>query len=154
RLMTSIVPVLERDDMGARALRLALYRVDGDVHTLNLGLALPTRDVAHVTRLVDLKLEAITEMVDAGFGFEAGGLAVPVAARMAPRQADLGSVCDADNTERCAALIDNLRQRLGPRSVLRLKPIASHIPERAEAPCTAFGEPPVWAASDAVRPRP
>ena len=41
--------------------------------------------------------------------------------------------------ERCAALIDTLRQRLGPQSVQQFEPIASHLPERAEAlvPATA-----------------
>jgi protein ImuB len=39
---------------------------------------------------------------------------------------------DTDRSERCAALIDALRQRLGPQSVRRFEPVASHIPERAE----------------------
>ena len=47
RLMADIVHVLERDGAGARRLRLALYRVDGDVAALDIGLTLPTRSVAH-----------------------------------------------------------------------------------------------------------
>jgi len=34
--------------------------------------------------------------------------------------------------ELCAALIDKLRQRLGPCSVRRFEPVASHLPEHAE----------------------
>ena len=104
-----------RDGVGAAALRLALYRVDGEVVTVDIGLTLPTRNPAHVARLVDLKLERIVETIDAGFGFEALGLTVTVAERMEPKQAELASAADdADRAERCAALIDSLRQRLGP----------------------------------------
>src|SRR5271169_1303669 len=60
RLMHTLVHVLTRDDVGARALRLSLYRVDGAVETVDIGLTLPTRSVAHVARLIDLKLDALS----------------------------------------------------------------------------------------------
>src|SRR5271170_3241689 len=141
RLMHILVHVLTRDDVGARALRLSLYRVDGAVETIDIGLTLPTRDVAHIARLIDLKLEALAATEDAGFGFEAVGLAVTRAETIAARQEELiaEDAGNADHAERCAALIDTLRQRLGPQSVQRLEAIASHLPERAEAllPATA-----------------
>jgi len=73
-----------------------------------------------------------------GFGFEAIGLAVTRAEPMPARQieftsADPAFVVDGDRAERCAALIDALRQRLGPHRVKRFEPVASHLPERAEA---------------------
>jgi protein ImuB len=125
--------------MGARALRLALYRVDGKVKVVDIGVTMPTRSATHVARLIDLKLERSTETIDAGFGFEALDLAVTVAERMEPTQTDLASAPDSGNPERCAALVDRLRERLGPRSVRQLKPIASHLPERAETACAATG---------------
>ena len=84
--MQTLVHVLMRDDVGARALRLSLYRVDGAAETVDIGLTLPTRNVAHVTRLVDLKLEALAATQDAGFGFEALGLAVTRAEPLHARQ--------------------------------------------------------------------
>ena len=153
--MKDLVHVLVRDGMGARALRLALYRVDGEVKTFDIGLTMPTQSAAHVARLIELKFERITETIDAGFGFEALDLAVTVAERMEPTQTDLASASDAGNPEHCAALVDRLRQRLGPRSVQQLKPIASHLPERAEAACAATGRAaPAWPTPDEVRPRP
>src|SRR5262249_50333000 len=131
RLMKDIVHVLERDGVGARALRLSLYRVDGDVRTIDIGLSMPTRSVPHGVRLFDLKLERVTGMIDdAGFGFETLGLAVTAVDRMEPEQIDIMSA--ADQPERCATLIDSLKQRLGPHRVRRLAPVASHLPERAE----------------------
>jgi protein ImuB len=146
RLMQNLVHVLVRDDVGARALRLCLYRVDGAVETIAIGLTAPTRSVAHVTRLLDLKLEALAALDDTGFGFETIGLAVTRAEPMPARQIEFSSADpafageDGDRAERCAALIDALRQRLGPHRVRRFEPVASHLPERAEALPPVGGE--------------
>jgi protein ImuB len=165
RLMHNLIHVLVRDDVGARALRLCLYRVDGAVETIDIGLTLPTRNVSHVTRLIALKLETLAAMEDAGFGFEAVGLAVTRAEAMPARQIELapsnpsaggeGSGWGQSNSaERCAALIDSLRQRLGPLRVRRFEPVASHLPERAEILPPIDGETlaPSWPASEQIRP--
>ena len=134
RLMRTLVHVLTRDDVGARALRLSLYRVNGAVETIDIALTLPTRNVSHIARMIDLKLEALAATEDAGFGFEAVGLAVTNAETIPTRQTELiaENAADADRAERCAVLVDTLRQRLGPQNVRRFEPVASHIPELAE----------------------
>jgi protein ImuB len=142
RLMATLVHVLTRDDVGARALRLCLYNVDGTVEAVDIGLTLPTRSVDHVARLIALKLEALAASCDAGFGFEAIGLAVTCAEPMPARQTEMAGIEDDDKTERCAALIDALRQRLGPASVRRFEAVASHWPERAEVLAPIDGEEP------------
>ncbi len=145
RLMQTLIHVLTRDDVGARALRLCLYNVDGAVETIDIGLTLPTRNVSHVARLIELKLEVLAAACDAGFGFEAIGLAVTCAEPMPARQTELTSAADdGDRTERCASLIDALRQRLGPHSVRRFEPVASHLPERAEVLPPIDGEATAW----------
>ena len=167
RLMQDIVHALTRDGVGARTLRLALYRVDGGAQSLDIGLTRPTRSVAHVARLIALKLERTGEIpaetLDAGFGFEAVGLAVTTAERIEPGQGELAVGLDeraaAPIDERCAELIDGLAQRLGPRSVQRLAAVASHLPERAESftscdACAASAAPSPWPAADQARPRP
>jgi protein ImuB len=149
RLMQTLAHVLMRDDAGARALRLSLYNVDGAVEAVDIALTLPTRDADHVARLIALKLEALAAMRDAGFGFEAVGLAVTRAERMTARQTEFTTVAeDSDRAERCAALIDALRQRLGPASVRRFEPVASHIPEQAEFLSPATGETTTWPAAE------
>jgi protein ImuB len=165
RLMHNLIHVLVRDDVGARALRLCLYRVDGAVETFDIGLTLPTRDVSHVTRLIALKLEALAATEDAGFGFEAVGVAVTRAEAMPARQIELAPSSpsagghgagwgQSNSAERCAALIDSLRQRLGPHRVRRFEPVASHLPERAELLSPIDGEilTPSWSASEQIRP--
>jgi protein ImuB len=192
RLMRGIIFSLRRDGVGARQLRLTLYRVDGEVFGLDLGLAMPTRDFEHVARLIALKLErlgsqepmpsrgkpmrsgkdrgfpqaprkagkALPEAIDSGFGFEAVSLDITLAERMDPRQSGLAELSDdSDRAARCAALIDGLRQRLGPRSVRRLEPVESHLPEKAETSqaeiCRASADAsPSWPRPASTRLRP
>jgi protein ImuB len=161
RLMRDIVHALERDGVGARRLRLALYRVDGGMQSLDIALTRPTRSAPHVARLIALKLERggeiSAETLDAGFGFEAIGLAVTTAERIEAAQAELiDGVDDADGraNERCAELIDGLAQRLGPERVQRLAAVESHLPERAEMALAASAEGTAWPMVDAARPRP
>ena len=177
RLMQTLANVLTRDAAGARALRLCLYRVDGAVETVDIGLTLATRNVAHVVRLFDLKLAALAATHDSGFGsgigsefgYEAVGLAITRAEPMPARQieigsadlsADLSGTADGDAAERYAALIDTLRERLGPQRVRRLEPVASYIPERAEiltsagsGDTAADNEDAAWPLAD-EKPRP
>ena len=105
RLMRTLVQVLTRDDVGARGLRLSLYNVDGAVETIDIALTLPSRNVAHMMRLIDLKLEKLAAAEDAGFGFEAVGLAVTRAERIAARQDELivemPALLNARNVARC-----------------------------------------------------
>ena len=116
RLMKDLIHLLVRDGSGARELRLTLYRVDGEVTLIDIGLTMPTQSASHVARLIDLKLERLAGNLDADFGFEALGLAVTVAEPMEERQGELIASPDADR-EQCAALVDRLAQKLGPGSV-------------------------------------
>jgi protein ImuB len=159
RLMQALAHVLTRDDAGARALRLCLYRVDGAVETVDIGLTLPTRNVAHVVRLLDLKLATLAATHDTGFssefGYEAIGLAITRAEPMPARQIEISAASpshpspasgggsgwgESNAAGRYAGLIDTLRQRLGPQRVRRFEAVASHIPERAEILATVDGE--------------
>ena len=160
RLMKDLVPDLVRDGLGARALRLRLFRVDGEVRTIHIGLATATRDPAHVARLVALDLERLGETIDAGFGFETVGLAATTTERIGIRQRRLSlreSTKEApaiDLAERQSELIDALRQRLGPQAVQQLHPVARHDPALAETAVEAGATPPAWPAADASRLRP
>jgi protein ImuB len=155
RLMQTLAHVLTRDDVGARALRLSLYRVDGEIRTVDIALTLPTRNVSHVARMIALKLEAQAATEDAGFGFEAVGLAVTRAETIPVQQNELigDDAGTADKMARCAVLVDTLRQRLGLQSVRRFEPIASHIPERAEVSLPVDREAPApWPEPVQTRP--
>ncbi|WP_091680270.1 DNA polymerase Y family protein [Methylobacterium sp. 275MFSha3.1] len=127
-LMAETAPRLERDGLGACALRLGLHRVDGALRVIDLGLSRPERDPERVAALVALRLDRLGPALDAGFGFETVALAVTVTGPMPARQTDLGAAAPGDGI---GFLADALAQRLG-RALLRLEPRASHLPERAD----------------------
>jgi protein ImuB len=130
--MKDLVMPFTRDGVGARHVRLSLFRVDGEVAMLELGLARPSRDPLHVTRLASLKLDRLASELDAGFGFETVSLSATHVEPMEARQESLlDTGDDRDRTEREAMLIDGFVHRLGADRVRRLASRASHVPERA-----------------------
>lgn len=154
QLMEGLIPSLERDGVGIRSLRLGLYRVDGDMRQLDLGLAAPTRDPTHVMRLITLKLDSQTRGLEAGFGFDCVSLSVTSAEILQSEQGDLAASRDnQENTKAQTRLLDALRQRLGADSVRHIKPVESHIPERAEILVKADNSKTSW-PHDMERARP
>lgn len=111
---------------GARRLDLILYRADGTCAETAIGTSRPVRDAGHLERLFREKLESL----DPGFGVEVMVLAASVADDLEPQQADL-TTGGAATDEELARLIDRLGNRLGAANVARLRPQASHIPEKA-----------------------
>jgi len=122
---------LERDAVGIRLLRLLLFRIDGEVLSLELGLAAPSRDAQHIAQLIGLRLYRLGDELEADFGFEAAAVHVRNAESLAERQSCLGLHEDAASPEELARLLDRLQQRLGRNAVRQLHPHQSHTPERA-----------------------
>ena len=132
RLLQELGDPLARDGVGARVLRLLLFRVDGGVQSFDLGLAAPSRDPEHIARLIALRLDRLGDDLDTDFGFEAAAVHVLAAEPLAERQERLGMDEASAAPEGLARLIDRLQQRLGAGAVCQLHPHQSHIPERAE----------------------
>jgi protein ImuB len=132
RLMDDLVPRLVRDGAGGRRFELRLFRVDGDVLAIQFGTALPTRNSAHVARLAALKLERLAIETETGFGFEAFRLTVLASESINPAQKDFDTTRESTKAESETLLLDSIGERIGPRSVMRLMPFASHLPERSQ----------------------
>ena len=155
-LLDDLARDLARDAVGARVLRLLLFRVDGEALPLELGLAAPSRDAEHIVRLIALRLDRLTGSLefDTDFGFEAAALHVLVAEPLDERQVQLGMAEDAARPEALAQLIDRLQQRLGAKAVRSLHPHQSHIPERAvRARIASASVPPPPGGGRAMRTR-
>jgi protein ImuB len=145
-LLAHLCRELEQVQAGVRRLALDLYRVDGKVARLAVGTSRPVREPRHLLRLLTLELEGL----DLGFGVEFMLLEGRETVPLQPAQADL--VADAGEVE-LDRLIDQLVQRLGVAQVVRLQPVDSHLPERAQilVPASALLAPRPWLAR---RPRP
>lgn len=116
KLARDLTPLLERAGKGARGLRLILFRVDGEVVEAAIRLATASRDASHMVKLFALKLDALADDYDAGFGFEAARLDVTEAERMAPAQTGLADDSAAAQERKLSLLIDRLGSRLGSRT--------------------------------------
>jgi protein ImuB len=115
---------LTRIGHGARRLDLYFHRVDGQVEARRVGTARPTRDAAHIAKLLVPKIETI----DPGFGVEAMMLVASLTDRLGPSQRDLAS--DGRRDPDLGAVVDALANRFGHRSLYRLAPKAAAMPER------------------------
>ena len=138
---------LARAGRGARALRLAVYRVDGERRAASAATARATRDPAHVMRLLAERAAGI----DPGFGFDLLALGAPRTEPLALRQGGLDGARDVDAD--LAALLDRLAARLGADRVTWPAWRESHLPERVERRLPAREREPA-AAPRLARERP
>jgi protein ImuB len=112
---------------GARRLDLLFHRVDGRLQAVRIGTAAPSRDPAHLSKLLCARIE----QVEPGLGIEAMTLVAPLTEPLAAAQADLARAgrMEAD----LGALVDALANRFGQRSLHRATPFPSGMPERSVA---------------------
>ncbi len=120
--------LLERRGEGARRLDLVFERVDATVRVVRIGTARPSRDVRHLARLLDERVET----VDPGLGVEAMRLVLPLVEPLRYGQQASGLVADEAQDADLSELVDRLVNRLGPGKVYRLQPIESDVPERSQ----------------------
>ncbi len=134
-------------ELGARQLRLTIYRVDGEWRTRDVVLARASRDPAHLLRLLGGKLEGI----DPGFGFDLmtleAGRVEPLALHQDPLEGARAASADV------AALLDRLSARLGPQKISWPVWRESHVPERVEARVPAL-QGAAQAGAEVLRERP
>lgn len=127
RAIENLCEALKTEGLGATRLRLTLYRVDGAARDLMIGTAAPSRDAAHLSRLMAERLER--SGIDIGFGIDLVEAGAALARRLDHAQTDLTG--QADTSSDAARLADRLDARLGEGAARRARPENSHIPERA-----------------------
>lgn len=132
---------------GARRADLVFHRVDGGMQAIRIGTAAPTREPAHLTRLLCARLE----MVDPGLGVEAMVLSVPLAEPLGSRQ--LAAMGEEMQEPDLSGLIDRLVNCVGAQRVYRFAPVQSEVPERSLRTLPAMA-PPCHAGWPAEWPRP
>ncbi|WP_244480732.1 Y-family DNA polymerase [Mesorhizobium sp. Root157] len=131
-LAGSLKEALERLGAGALTLHLLLFRVDGGVIRLSLGLSRPTRDPERIGKLFHERLAALGESLDMGYGFDLIRLSALSLGPLVPKQTGLADDGD-DNEANLALFIDRVGARFGRGVICKPIPVASHLPERAVA---------------------
>lgn len=119
---------LERQGQGGRAFETSFFRADGAVRRLTLLSGQPLRRPETLHALLLMRIEALADPIDPGFGFDTIHLAALAGDAAPPAQARLDGGEDAEQA--LADLVDRLAARFGADAVLRLVPGDAHLPER------------------------
>ncbi len=151
-LAEKIAVTLSQSGVGGRRFSAALFRSDGHVARLDVETGQPTRDPVLLDRLFRERIDALSDPLDPGFGYDMIRLAVHVVEPMAPEQyrLDGGQVAN----QQLEALIDRLGARLGRNRIRRFAPVDTHIPEQAvlELPAVETEKRTSWPPSEPGEP--
>ena len=148
RAIEKLCAALKAEGLGATRLRLTLYRVDGQAKDFLVGAAAPSRDAAHLSRLMAERLAR--SGIDIGFGIDLVEAGAALARRLDRAQTDLTG--EADTSTEAARLADRINARLGEDAARRARPANSHIPERAARWTDAGASPAAWPPRPERRP--
>jgi protein ImuB len=135
KLAQMLVTAMAEQGKGARQLTACFFRTDGVVRAIvvDTGQAVTRAEV--IDRLFRERLDALSDPLDPGFGFDLIRLAAARTEIVVQQQHDLDAhVHDSDEL---AALIDRIAARIGSRRVVVYLPQDTHIPERAVLPVPA-----------------
>jgi protein ImuB len=135
KLVVQLCAALEERGLGARRLDLLCWRVDAHVQTVRVGLARPQRDLQRLTRLHSEKIETIAP----GYGIEILSLTAVMTEPLEARQ--MASSLLEEPALDLSGLIDVLANRVGARSVYRMTPVASDVPERSLTRIAPLADP-------------
>ena len=124
-LVPDLVTALAEAGQGVRSLELVADRVDGIPQRLRTGFAQPTRDGAHIARMIVRRIEEI----EPGYGIDAMTLHVRRADALQAQ--DLGPRLVEKTRPDLASLVDAIVNRIGERRLWRIRPVESEVPERA-----------------------
>lgn len=130
-LTQDICTRLEETAEGARHFEARFFRTDGIVRAAVVRTGQTLNDAALIMRLMRLRLEALGDRLDPGFGFDMIRLEAHGRARLVP---EARSFLEIEAGEReIAALIDQMSIRYGTAAITRPVGYQSHMPERAAA---------------------
>lgn len=134
-LVPRLTAALAEKGIGATRIELIADRIDGVPQRIRIGLARPSRDGAHLLRLLIRRIE----QVEPGYGVDALTLhvrrALPLGAEPFTERLDEEAAPDL------APLVDTLATRIGMRAMWRSRPVESDVPERSVTR-TAVLDPP------------
>jgi protein ImuB len=167
-LAQTLVAAMGKQGKGARQLEASFFRTDGVVRLIVVDTGKPVTRAEMIDRLFRERLDALSDPLDPGFGFDLIRLAASRTEIVVQQQHDLDAHVH-DNDE-LAALIDRIAARIGGRRVVVHLPQDTHIPERATLavaaqqhlaaatqaawPARAEGEPPLRPLRLFERPEP
>jgi protein ImuB len=129
RLAHMLVTAMERQGKGARRLEASFFRTDGAVRTITVDTGQPVTKTEVIDRLFRERLDALSDPLDPGFGFDLIRLSASRVESTVQQQRDLDA--HVHDNDQLTDLIDRIAARIGGRRVVVHLPQDTHIPERA-----------------------
>jgi len=129
RLAAMLVVAMAQQGKGARRLEARFFRTDGAVRTIIVDTGQPVTRAEVIDRLFRERLDALSDPLDPGFGFDLIRLSASRTEIVVQQQRDLDA--NVHDNDELAALIDRIAARIGGRRVVVHLPQDTHIPERA-----------------------
>jgi protein ImuB len=129
RLARTLIATMERHGKGARRLEASFFRTDGMVRAIMVDTGQPVTKAEVIDRLFRERLDALSDPLDPGFGFDLVRLSASRTEIVVQQQRDLDA--NVHDNDELAALIDRIAARIGGRRVVVHLPQDTHIPERA-----------------------
>lgn len=117
---------LTKESKGLRKCELRCYRIDGNIQKIEIGTNRPTRNVIHLFKLFELKIQTI----EPDLGIELFILEAPVVEELLSSQDALWAISSASEAA-VAELIDKLAGKIGSNAIHRYLPAQHYWPERS-----------------------
>jgi protein ImuB len=155
RLAGDIMTALEKRGEGGRAFEASFFKTDATMQRIVVETAQGTRATASLMRLMRLKIEALADPLDLGFGFDALRLAVTGSEPLHAAQHTLTEDTAAkDGTCTVTDLVDRLVARFGRENVRRFVLHDTHDPVLAggTAPCLSSTASAPWTRPEQGQP--
>jgi protein ImuB len=131
KLVDRLAPALHCDGKGTRHLTLSLFDTRGESTDLDLALARPSQDAAHILRLFKERFTALEGKFARDVSFDAAALHAGRIEALSSAQSKLIGDGAGDDVPDLGPFLDRLRARLGEGAVRKLAFRQSHAPERA-----------------------
>jgi protein ImuB len=125
-LLEKLCERLNKESKGLRTCELKCYRLDGNIQKIEVGTNRPTRNVAHLFKLFEIKIARI----DPDLGIELFIMEAPIVEELLNEQDALWMVSSA-NEAAIAELIDKLAGKIGTGAIHRFLPAEHFWPERS-----------------------
>ncbi|WP_376700252.1 Y-family DNA polymerase [Bradyrhizobium archetypum] len=124
-----LVTAMDKQGKGARKLEASFFRTDGAVRTITVEAGRPVTKPEVIDRLFRERLEALSDPLDPGFGFDLIRLSASRTEIVVQQQRDLDA--NVHDNDELSALIDRIAARIGGKRVVVHLPEDTHIPESA-----------------------
>lgn len=152
-LAGEVCAALAREDRGGRAFEITFFRADGAVRRIEVLSGQPLRTPGTLMRLITMRLDALPDPLDPGFGFDMIRIAVTDDDAASATQPSLDG--DKGDERSVLDLIDRLAARFGADAVKKFAAKGSHLPERAAIAVPAFQpQAGAWPTAATKPPRP